>query len=51
MMQGCDNPTKNAARIKGDGYSITMLCEDHLNPEDAAVALNIDGPANDYWHS
>jgi hypothetical protein len=51
MLPGCDNPTKSAARVQGNGFSHAALCDEHLNLEDAAVALDITGPAHDSWHS
>ena len=47
----CGAPTKQGARIEGDGYSSVRLCLTHLTHELAVKHLHIDGPAGDSWQS
>lgn len=50
-VEGCDAPTKQRARIEGDGYHSAALCSEHLTVEHAIKALGLDVPAGDSWQS
>lgn len=51
-VRGCDNPARNGARIKGDGYHLALLCDEHNDREHAVVALGLeDDRAGDAWVS
>lgn len=47
----CGAPTKQGARIEGDGYSLVTLCPDHLTTEDAIRELGLESVAGDAWVS
>lgn len=49
--EGCDKPTKRSADIRGDGFHMAALCEDHLTVENAAVVMGLNDPAGDAWVS
>lgn len=47
----CKGPTKQYARVEGDGYSLVTLCPEHLTDELAAKHLGLNEPAGDRWYS
>lgn len=47
----CDNPANQFASIKGDGYAMAPLCEEHLTIDHAIDALHLIGAAGDAWQS
>jgi hypothetical protein len=47
----CDKPTKKAATVRYDSFSMAPLCDEHLTMECASTALGLDEPAGDSWHS
>lgn len=47
----CGAATKTGARVVGDGYAHSMLCEAHLTTEMAIKHLHIEGAAGDSWQS
>ena len=51
-VRGCKNPANKGWRIKGDGYSLAVLCADHDDRTHATTALGLDGDlAGDAWQS
>lgn len=50
-VQHCPQPAKRYARVEGDPYSHAQLCEEHMTVEHATVALGLNGPVGDRWHS
>ena len=46
---GCDEPTKDAATIWGDGFALAPLCKEHLVAHVAYEALGLNRPAGDAW--
>lgn len=49
-VEGCDRPTKNAAKVSGD-YGLAPLCDEHLTHEVACEVLGLNRPAGDSWQS
>jgi hypothetical protein len=50
-IEGCDKPTKRFAAVRYDGFNCEPLCEDHETAEFAALALGLNAPAGNSWHS
>lgn len=49
---GCEEPTRSAATIEGDGYRVAPLCPEHMATEHAIPALGLaDDLAGDSWES
>ncbi len=49
--EGCDQPTRSAARVTGYDVNMATLCDQHLNAETAVKTLRLDAPAGDAWVS
>lgn len=49
QIEGCDNPTRNAAR--SGPWLHASLCDEHLTIEHAIKALGLDEAAGDSWVS
>lgn len=47
----CKHPANKAATVRHDGYTLALLCPEHMTLEHATVALGLDGPAGDAWVS
>jgi hypothetical protein len=51
-VKGCKNPANKGWRIRGDGYALAMLCDEHNDREHATTALHLDEElAGDAWVS
>lgn len=50
-VEGCDEPTKQGARIEHDAYRMALLCPAHLTVEDAVRVMHLDRPAGESWKS
>jgi hypothetical protein len=51
MVKDCDRPANHAAQIRGDGYTIATLCDEHLTRDHAIAVLGLEGPVGDSWQS